>query len=1248
MREPVVQLIRRFAPVSRIGAEWDWLSDSPAGPAQRWSELEGLHRVLILAEAGAGKTFEALERARRLRERGKQSFFLRIEKIDAAFEHAFEIGTEEEFKAWLASAEEAWFFLDSVDEAQLETPRAFEDAIRLFGERIHDARERAHVFITSREDAWQALSDRSLVDQHLPHGAPAQDRSAESVDQQEEEKDGGTGSGGLKIFRLASLGSDEIRLFAGHYGIGDVEAFLAAVERGNLGSMAERPFDLKALIGKWQVDQALGSRLEVLQRLVTLQLGKISAPGFAKAIPLDRALSAARRLAAAATLTGLNLVRMPDGIRSEDRLDPETVLSGWPPNEIAALLKTGIFDDVVYGSVRFRHREIRELLTAEWMEAELNRPEMREKIEALFFRTSYGEQVITPRLRPVLTWLLLFDETIRDRALELEPEVATEGGDASRLPLDVRRRMLADIVARIAAPREVGSILDNTAIERIAHPDLTSEARQLLKDHGGNDDVVFFLGRLVWQGQMTACIPDLVAIAVDATRGIYARIAASRAVMTVGGAIERDQLWSAIAADEGPLDRRLLAELVEGAAPDERSVELLLQSIDRLAPYEQFEVSGLGAALHRFIDRLPMMADTAPAQPLARLVDGFNQILDREPYIERGECHVSQQFVWLTGPALHAVERLVASRSVKALGGGALAILLKVPAVRYWRSDEAPEYRSRLDELVPRWIELNDALYWESVGERRRLLAERGERLTDDWQLSFIGHFWRFSAESFDRCLAWVKARPQQDHKLVALSRSAALYLENDRPPDWLERLRAATAGDAELDAALEARIDPPPSARARKWQAEERAWERKRREEDEREREDRAAFARELRSDPDRVRHPPGLEPGQLSSDQYYLFRTIEGEGLTVTRSRGAHWRALEEEFGEEVAEAFRDAALAHWRTFTPGLRSEGANTSSVPYSLIFAMAGLEIEAGEEANFPTGLSPGEARHAFRYVTWELNGFPRWFEPLYRAHPAIGFEMVRGELFWELQATGADEPVHYILHDIVYYAPWLHAEVARSIYDWLGPNDAPTDDSLRYCLTIMRGGGITPVELAALARAKIGDGVPERQRPTWFALWVDTDAAVAIPALEQTLEKLEVGPASTFAQQFVVALLGDRRGAGPWAGSFRTAAQLKELYVLMHRFIRTADDIERAGKGVYSPTLRDDAQDARNRLFGMLADVPGEATYRAIKALETDHPDPSYHAWMELRARQRAVADADEPYWTPEAAQNFIAASPPA
>ncbi len=122
MTDKVVELIRRFSPISSHSKKWDFLMRGPGQP-RRWPEIDDEFRVLIVADPGAGKTFEAQTHARGLQKRGRHAFFIRIEKIDATFDESFEVGTAAEFAAWLASTDEAWFFLDSVDEAQLETSR---------------------------------------------------------------------------------------------------------------------------------------------------------------------------------------------------------------------------------------------------------------------------------------------------------------------------------------------------------------------------------------------------------------------------------------------------------------------------------------------------------------------------------------------------------------------------------------------------------------------------------------------------------------------------------------------------------------------------------------------------------------------------------------------------------------------------------------------------------------------------------------------------------------------------------------------------------------------------------------------------------------------------------------------------------------------------------------------------------------------------------------------------------------------
>jgi hypothetical protein len=781
--------------------------------------------------------------------------------------------------------------------------------------------------------------------------------------------------------------------------------------------------------------------------------------------------------------------------------------------------------------------------------------------------------------------------------------------------------------------------MENSAIERIAAPDLATDALALLNEYRDNDDVIFFLGRLVWQGEMASCAPALFDIAADTSRGKYARIAAIRGVMAVGDEALKDKLWKTIAADPGPLDRAAFAELIDWAAPTTASVALVLRTLAHAAPHERFNVTGLTSSLHQFVDKLPVMADATEDHPLARLVEGLNGFLDREPFVERGECHISEEFMWLMPVALHAVDRLVAARSAQALTPAAIAVLCNFPALQFWRSGDVDDYKNALDKNVPRWPELNDLLYWKSIAVCRAHRAAKGETLTDDWRITHLGHFWRFGAEDFERCLEWV-ATKQGDDRAVALSRCLQIYVDADRPSAWLAPLRAAVDDDAALAATLETRLDPKPSPEIVRMDAETRRWKRKSERRERKQEKDRGDWVRALMANPDRVLHPAGFQLGEFSGDQYHLLLSVMGSGVSTSRENGANWRTLIPEFGEPVARAFRDAAIAHWRVYRPTLRSEGGETESTPYSLIFAMTGLAIEAAEDSAFAQRLTEEEARHAFRYVTWELNGFPVWFETLYRAFPDTGFEAVATELVWELEHTG-EHPLHHILHDILYHAPWLHGDVAPLILDWLAAHDLLNADALRYCLNILAGSSVAPGVLAALAAKKATNATLEDQRPRWFALWADTDSATAVPALERHLEALATTNASIFAQLFIVALLGDRHGTGTRVGAYRNASDLKRLYVLMHRYIRTDEDIDRIGKGVYSPTLRDDAQDGRSTLFNMLVEVPGSEAYAAIKALEEEHPESAYRRWMAVRARECATRDADEPLWTVEQVREF-------
>lgn len=1245
-----VPLVRYFSLVPRTDADSDereLLSIWSGRQRTDWQELEQEFRCVILAEAGAGKSFEMEARARYSEEHGRAAFFIRIEDIEDDFNESFEVGSAESFQKWLNSEEDAWFFLDSVDEARLKSARAFEKAIRRFASRIKLAQQRAHIYISSRPYAWRARTDRNLLEQYLsfPKTVSEETGGNEGVIEGNAANEPTEQESDLSVYMLDPLDEAGIRVFANHRNTPKIDKLITELQRANLMPLAARPFDLEGILSKWRADQALGGRLELLQHNIDLRLNEIDV-NRAQRQPINRekAKRGARLLAAAVILTGEPGIRVPDSTHPGGGIDAEAVLGDWEPAEVRALLERGLFNDALYGIVRFRHREVRELLAAEWFLHQLRNGCSRHAIESLFFREQYGHLVITLRLRPVLPWLILFDDEIRRKALEIAPEIAVEGGDIANLPLSERQMLLHRIVARIAQDEDGRSARDNSAIARIAQADLTDDTLRLIANHRGNDDALFFLGRLVWQGEMAECVPALSEIACNSARGIYARIAATRAVMTCGDRYQKDQLWKQLTASPEALPRGLLAEVVEGADPDMISVDFLLASIDKLEAYERYETTGLGQALHGFLDRLPIYGAQDVLEPLAAMVSGLNEYLDREPYVERRECHVSEQFAWLLGPATHAVERLVFARSAAALTSDALAIMLKVPVARSWQVEDVDEYKNQLRELVPAWPELNDALFWRSVEEARdRLDAKKSERLIDEWSVQWIGHYWNFGVDRFDDVLNFVARRDFLDDKLVALSLGHRLFLHADKPGDWLSELARIVDGNSELKERLDTFLNPVPSQSAAEWdEIEARRKEKRKKKQEERDR-NRAEWVEHLKATPDVVRHPRGLEPGELSNDQYWLLGEVEGAGFRKSRGDGANWEALLPEFGESVARAYRDAAIAHWRNFTPGLRSEGHDTTSIPYSLIFAMAGLEIEAREVASFPSSLTEVEVRHALRYFVWDINGFPRWLEQLYWAYPSLVLEAVLTELQWELVHTQPDQRMHYILHDLVYHASWMHPCLVPAMAAWLEQNEILNRDALRYCIRILLSGDAHRETLLKLAKSKIVSHVARENLAAWYALWIDLDAEQGISAVEVWLSSLPTEEASKEAQLLVTGLMGTRRtrDTGLSCGDFRSVKNLKALYVLMHRHIRAQDDIERAGKGVYSPGLRDDAQDGRNALFNQLSEIPGKQTYVALAELARDHPNEKYRPWMRALAYKRAEQDADLELWSAQQVREY-------
>ena len=1244
-----IELHRTFHELSKHTSENDDVDISRTfhtGERLHWPNLIKEYRLIILSEAGSGKTFEIHNVARTLMEQGKPAFFLRLEHIPRDFEDAFEVGTYEAFKEWLASGEEGWLLLDSVDEARLRNPGDFELAIRKLSRRISTAKDRTHVAITGRTTAWRPKTDLAYCTAYLPYAAAAtSERDLQTEDdgpdgslQTETEKQG-RAQPVFKIVALDDLTSDQIAVFAKARGIKDSKAFLDAVERADAWSFTSRPQDLEELTEFWIDKGRIGTRLEIMRNSIDRRLAERDQDrADARPLSAERARQGSRLLAAATTLSQDPTIRVPDGAENSKGIAIRSVLPDWDDKDQSTLLSRPIFDEAIYGAVRFHHRSVREYLAAEWFAELLKRETSRRTIETLFFHNQYGLDIVVPTLRPILPWLAILDEKIRERVRKLAPEIIFEGGDPGQLPVEVRRYILHEVCEQMANGATGRSMRDYAAVQRFANADLTDDVRALIRQYKDSENLTAFLLRMVWLGELAGALPEAMEVALTPTAEQYARIAAFRAIKAIGSNEDKELVRQRFLAGASELKREWLAELLDGVQPTAQTLGWLSACLEKCEPKERYTVDYLIDGVTRFVG-------DADIELLLQLVTGLNRLLSLPPMIERRYCEVSEKFQWLMAPACKAIERLILARHPASLEPDALAILHKFSAARGYGIDDLAEVKAEFSNLVPAWKELNRALFWFEVQRSREAVdKKRGERLTDFWRASIFGSFWRFEEGDFGYVVDEMSRQALLDDRLVALSLAFDLYRAANRPRAWRVQLKKLVAGNDELSERLGAYLRPPAQGRdSHRWKQQE--VKRKRRNEAARKKQEKyhADWKKYFNENLDKLQAALRDKPGSVTNALYYLFDQTRGKKHISGRWTEYNWKMLIPEYGEEAARFYRNGTVSFWRHHEPKLRSEGAPANQTTLAVIIGLTGLEIEAIETKDWPKNLSPAEVERACKYASFELNGFPTWLPKLCETHPKIVCDFLMRELRYELSIEKPETETHYVISDVSWSGQWAWDQIAPSIYQLLKTTEPKNLSNLDNLLKILQGSTLSDDLIEELASRKCRTIKKLDHVARWFSVWAGVAPEAAIAPLRARIGKIADPKDQTlFAMTFATHLWGGRRNDGTAVRhAFKTPEYLKSLYLLMHEYVRSQEDINRVGTGAYSPELRDNAQDARNSLFDLLIKIPGKESFLALIDIAKAHPEEASRPWIMLHAKTKAEQDGDIEPWSPSQVRDF-------
>jgi hypothetical protein len=1257
MRNYFIDLNRRFVTIPRDYSFNEEDFDLPMTfgllETKGWNDLLQLPRVIILAKAGAGKTEEIQAITKRLRDDGKKAFFFRLEHVNSNFEASFEIGTISEFEEWITSGELGWFFLDSVDEARLHSPYQFEAAIRKFGAKMSDHKHRAHVFITSRISEWRAQSDLELIKTNVPLINPLQISKEEDKSQThllEGSSDGmmmnTKGKPRLNdpaVFALCPLDQDQRRTFSQAFGVQDVAAFLSAIEKTEAEIFASWPQDLIELIDFWKQHGKIANRAELIKNSITTKLNERD-PERASELPLnfEEAMYGAEMLAAAVTFLQKNRILIPEQTRGPqikiDAIDVQCVLKNWNQKQIRALLQRPIFDRAIYGCVRFHHRNIREYLTAQWLHRLLQNGKSRRTIESLFFKERHGRLVLVPSMRPVLSWLVLFDDRIREKVAKVAPEIFVEGGDPSALSIETRKRFLEKLCSHYANQKRWDFSFDISEVRRFAHPDLGLTVNELLKAYRNHEEIRELLLRMIWQGEIQVCAEMALEFALDDAVDTHSRACAVRAVGAAGSNDLKKKLVEAIITDSMLKKGDLIGEFITAFAPDLLRTQDVLKLIERVEKSKEYSYTRMEADLKEYC------LERCPEEEILKWCQGLLPLLKQPPVIERQYFEVSRKYRWILPYAILAVERLVRLKCPNVFDAAVLEIIsLAQKAERYhdyYMKDHT------LAELIPKWPELNHALFWFNVNAvRRHLDQENHGRLTDYGQAFVHNHYWRFTEKDFGKLLEDITIKPDLDDRLVALSLAFQLYREMGRGRVRRQALKKAVKGAPMLEERLNIFLKPSPmSEEVKRIRRSITDSKKRQKQREKKEANNREKWREQLQMNKSILRDTSIASSGGIWNSTLYLLHELQ-EKQGSSDDNMQNWEGLIPEFGQDVAEAFRDGCINYWKEYCPKLRSEGIeNPNSIPYAVIIGSIGLKMEARHIPDWPNNLSKNKAKLACHYAMLDINNFPNWLQRLHAVFPDIVEAMFLEEIAWEFSQYDRDDYCHYVLSKITYGSSWLIPKIGNRILTYLQDYEPRHDDTLNKAIGIvLSNSGLDQAAFVRIAKSKIEMSLSPSRKALWLAGWMCVDANGALETLRSVLANLiSFEDATKFSTLFVISLLGDGRvDVQREYQDFIRPEILFSLIKLMHTYIHISDDIHRVGIGIYRPELRDNAQRARDRLFELLRDIPGKETYLAMMNLSIDTADEPMREWYAVSARRRAAADAEAGPWISEDIAHF-------
>ncbi|HFD9402940.1 TPA: NACHT domain-containing NTPase [Salmonella enterica] len=1214
-----------------------------------WNELLKYSRTVILADAGAGKTCEMKEQVRRLKQTGLFAFFIPIEALtDGTITELLIPDDATRFRQWQAGTEEAYFFLDSVDELKLKGDK-FEKALRKFQQQIQDDAPRIKLFVTCRPKDWSDF-DLSIFEQWFPACTQSETLTPQYSDKYGKEllldiisewdnppqtlpllygnEEQSENYHQISCFYMRPMSNQQIRKFTEGSNVKNITQFLQRLYELDAEIFAGRPRDLITLIDYWNQYQKFDSTLELYEHDIRNKLTETTERTEHILKSSSEIRIAVEKLALAISITHKRTISIAELPSSDpDSLDPTRILTDWSLKEINSLLRLAIFDPATYERVRFHHRSVQEYLAACRLKYLTNKGMSVNERFSLLFSERYNISVVLPSMRSIAAWLSLHDREIRKELMKREPETLLSCGDPGSLPIEIRTELLKHFIELYSEGTSRGINIPLSQVAKLSHPELKPAIEHFWRKGYRNDDVRELLLEIIWTGKIQGCSTLLKEAIYDQLIPVEDRLIALKAVDATGDIALLNSIIDDIIHQPSLWPDKFIFYFSEEFFPRFLSIHDLSILVQR-TPEPKSATSGFKWVLYNVAEEISPLSDSSIAfrNMLTRLIVD-NIMPDTKRYYQKS------RFGYLCRALVKICAKQIMNHvqpNDKDMILSCLVSCLFMKGDAYLCQNDITTIRSTLNSMPT----LREYIFETEYG----LIKKVSKEGIDTGSISANTLLSSFTEDDFTWMLRLLHLESEESSKMALLIFILRFVLSGNIIAKYREQLISAVEENDNLLSVIERWFSPEAvsSSQIKK----EHSWERRDRErirENERKKcEDKERWIQ--------WHHEIITDETALTSEAFRHSNLEKCMELLIhighSSSPEKLWnKALVTRlFGENKTKEIEKLFFQQWRKVPTSLWSNRSSDDkhSLRTDERIALTGLYAES-LNYDWYKNIKPEEASRAVLYAALPSDSFLPAINQLALHFPndvknIISHELQNIRSYVETadyipvisNILNSAKEIRELLKDVILE---IIISSIYSIEKESSSNKIRNTGDLLYSIIDTVSDEQKKVIATSCASAYLKSPYSSKFYPLLrytFTFHSDTGLTTLKNALKRSINK----------DQYIIELFAaifspqaSRRDLRKYSCLPKTPEALGELLSIAYRFIRREDDREH--DGMYHPDTRDNAVEARNNILSLLLDTQNTRKITEMLRLLQEKQFSFSRSYLEFLVRERVAISSE-------------------